>query len=291
MIRAAFSTLACPEWKLDRIAGAAAAMGFDGVELRTFGFGSTQTACDPALTDPAKTRAAFAREGVQIACLATSVRLDTPIRPKVFGRTFLFDQERSVREARRLIDLASELGAPLMRIYGFEVGPGETRKSTMKLILGRLAAVLDHARNRRVRIVLENGGSFCRAAELKELIDRGRHQLLGAAYGIAPGVWAGDTAAEAVTTLGRDLELARVKDLDDHGRPVLLGQGQTPVAEFLGALGRAGYGGWVVYEWDRAWDETLAGAETALAGVAERLYQMYGGARAGAAGAPVMARG
>lgn len=273
MIRAAFSTLACPEWKLDRIAQAAADLGFDGVELRTFGFGSTRSACDPALTDPAKTRAIFEREGVDIACLATSVRLDQPIRPKIFGRTFMFDQDRPVREARRLIDLASAIGAPLMRIYGFEVGPGETRASTTKLILARLAVVLDHARNRRVRIVLENGGSYMRAAELKELIDAGRHQLLGAAYALAPGAAAGDTPGEAVQMLGGDLQLARVKDLDAHGRPVPLEQGRLPVADFVIALGRARYSGWVVYEWDRAWDDSLAGADAALPGVAERLYR------------------
>ena len=273
MIRAAFSTLACPEWKLDRIASSAAALGFDGVELRTFGFGSTRSACDPAMTDPAKTRAIFAREGVRIACLATSVRLDQPIRPKIFGRTFLFDQERQVREARRLIDLAGAIGAPLMRIYGFEVGPGETRASATRLILARLAMVLDHARNRRVRVVLENGGSYARAAELKGLIDAGRHQLLGAAYALAPGVAAGDSPQEAVRTLGADLELARVKDLDDRGRPVPLGQGRTPVAEFAAALGKTGFGGWVVYEWDRAWDEALAVPDAVLPGVAEWLYQ------------------
>src|SRR5690606_15587205 len=239
----------------------------------TFGFGSTRSACDPALTDPAKTRAIFQREGVQIACLATSVRLDQPIRPKVFGRTFVFDQERSVREARRLIDLASAIGAPLMRIYGFEVGPGETRASTTKLILARLAMVLDHARNRRVRIVLENGGSYNSAAALKGLIDGARHQLLGAAYALAPGVAAGDSPHGAVQTLGSDLELVRVKDLDDQGRPVPLGQGRLPVPAFAAALGRARFGGWVVYEWDRAWDESLAGPDAVLPGVAERLYR------------------
>ncbi len=272
MIRAAFSTLACPEWKLDRVAAQAAELGFDGVELRTFGFGSTRWACDPALTDPRKTRAIFANAGVEIACLATSIRLDQPIRPKVFGRTFVFDQERSVREARRLIDLASAIGAPLMRIYGFEVGPGETRASTTKLILARLAMVVDHARNRGVRIVLENGGSYPRAADLKALIDSARHPLLGAAYALAPGAAAGDGPGDAAKALRADLLLARIKDLDDRGRPVALGAGRLPAREFAQAVGRSG-AEWIVYEWDRAWDESLAAPDAVLPGVAERLYQ------------------
>jgi sugar phosphate isomerase/epimerase len=239
------------------------------------------------MTDPARTRAVFERAGVQIASLATSVRLDDPIRPKVVGRTFLFDQERSVREARRLIDMAGALGASRMRIFGFEVGPGETRASTTKLILSRLAMVVDHARNRRVRIVLENGGSYPRVAELKALIDAGRHQLLGASYALAPGIAAGDSPQDAAAMLGRDLELARIKDLDAHGHPVPLGQGQTPVRDFVAALSKASFDGWMIYEWDRAWDESLAGADSILPGVAEKLYQWA--APAAAAPAPAMA--
>ncbi|MFG0285605.1 MAG: sugar phosphate isomerase/epimerase family protein [Phycisphaerales bacterium JB039] len=273
MIRAAFSTLVCPEWKLDHVAAQAAAYGFDGVELRTFGFGSTRSACDPAMTDPEKVRRAFDSAGIDIACLATSIRLDQPIRPRVIGRTAFFDQERSVREARRLIDLASALGAPLVRIFGFEVGPGETLASTTKLILWRLGMVLDQAHNRGVRIALENGGSFSSAAELRDLIRRQAHPLLSAAYGLAPGAAAGDAPGDAVRTLSSDLALARVKDLDESGNPVPLGRGVQPVGEFVGALGAAGFDGWVVYEWDRAWNDALAGPDAVLPGVAERLYQ------------------
>ena len=273
MIRAAFSTLACPEWKLDNVAAQAAAFGFDGVELRTFGFGSTRSACDPAMTDPEKARRAFDNAGVEIACLATSIRLDQPIRPRVIGRTTFFDQERSVREAGRLIDLASALGAPLLRIFGFEIGPGETLQSTTNLILGRLGMVVDQARNRGVRIALENGGSFSTAGALKDLVRRQANPLLCAAYGLAPGVAAGDGPTDGPRKLGTDLALARVKDLDTSGNPVPLGQGVQPVGEFVRALGAAGFDGWVVYEWDRAWNDALAGPDAVLRGVAERLYQ------------------
>jgi sugar phosphate isomerase/epimerase len=273
VIHAAFSTLACPEWKLDRVAAAALEYGYDGVELRTFGFGSTQMACDPAMTDPDRVRRIFEDTGVEIACLATSIALDQPIRPKVFGRTFLFDQERSVRQARRLIDLASAIGAPLVRIFGFEIGPGETLGSTTRLIQSRLAALVDHARNRGVRVLVENGGSYSSAPALMGLIDGARHQLLGAAYGVAPGAAAGDDPRQAVRRLGRDLALGRVKDVDEHGRPVALAKGRIPVAEFVRELGATDFGGWVVFEWDRAWDGSLAAPDAALPGVAAQLYR------------------
>lgn len=52
----AFSTVACPEWTLARVASFAQDAGYQGVELPAFGSGSTQFTCDPALTDAEKIR-------------------------------------------------------------------------------------------------------------------------------------------------------------------------------------------------------------------------------------------
>ena len=68
MLTPAFSTVACHEWTLDRVALAAQRLGFASVELRTFGVDSRSFACDPALTDAAKVRRLFAEVGVSI-CL------------------------------------------------------------------------------------------------------------------------------------------------------------------------------------------------------------------------------
>src|SRR5688572_18579331 len=96
MFKTAFSTVACPEWTLARVASAAAEYGYSGVELRTFGSGSTQFACDPALTAPEKVRSLFGAAGTEIASLATSVAFDEPVRPPVLGRA-IGDYERTVR--------------------------------------------------------------------------------------------------------------------------------------------------------------------------------------------------
>ena len=89
MIRTAFSTTACPDWTLDRVARAAADWGYAGVELRSLGGGGTELACEPALTDPEKTRAMFAGAGVSIASIATGVRFDEAVFPPVVGHILL----------------------------------------------------------------------------------------------------------------------------------------------------------------------------------------------------------
>ena len=72
-IKLAFSTTACPEWTIEDAARKAQEMGYQGVELRTLGGGSTSLACDPALSDPDKIRKAFNAFGVEPVCLSTSV--------------------------------------------------------------------------------------------------------------------------------------------------------------------------------------------------------------------------
>ena len=55
-MKLAFSTVATAEWTLEEVAAFAEEVGYDGVELRTFGSGSSRFACDPALTSPEKIR-------------------------------------------------------------------------------------------------------------------------------------------------------------------------------------------------------------------------------------------
>ncbi len=267
MIRTAFSTVACPEWTLERVARTASELGFDGVELRTFGNASTEFACDPALTSAAKVRGLFGDLGVRVASLATGVRFDERILPRVIGRV-ISDTEVSVRAGKAAVDLAAQIEAPFVRVFGFEVSPKESRKVVTARILERLAMVLDGAHNTGERVLLENGGSFARASDLIELIDRAKSPLLGASYSSAVAHAAGECPVEGSKLLGNRLWVARVKDYQ-HGKPCALGAGDEPCEEFVAALGDC----WLVYEWDRAWLEGLEPAEVVLPGAAKKMYE------------------
>jgi sugar phosphate isomerase/epimerase len=282
MLKPTFSTVACPELGLADVATLAETHGFEAVELRTFGTDSRRFANDPALTSEAKTRDHFRTRGIEILSLATSCRFDATIFPPVIGFA-LSDTERSVREAKSAIDLAIALECPNVRVFGFETASREKPKAAVARIAERLRKVCDHADKTGTRIVLENGGSFETAIQLRDLIDAVRHPLLAASYSIAVGHAAGDDAAAAVAALGSTLGVARVKDLRDS-RPVRLGEGDIPCREFVADLARTGFDGPVVYEWDRAWYPDLAPASEALAGIAAMLTQ-WASAGPGAPGA------
>lgn len=273
-MKPAFSTVACPDWTLDQVARGAEEWGFLGVELRTFGSGSTQFACDPALTAPEKTRSLFDRAGVEIACLGTSVRFDEPGgSPLAY---IVGDKDRSTREVKDAIQLACELECPFVRVFGFELEGNESRRRAMQRVVERLRLALAAARHTQVRLVIENGGTFRTATALAELLDQVDNPALGAAYSFATASSADENPAHGVNVLGDRLLMAKVADYH-AGVPCALGQGDVPNRQGVEALAQSGFAGWIVYEYPRAW---VGGATAAPEGVltqsAKALYSWIG---------------
>ncbi len=280
-MKLSFSTVACPDWTLERVMSFADEHEYDGVELRTFGWGGTELACDPALTDGAKVRRLAIESGTHIMCLGTSVKFDDRIWPPVLGRA-LPDHDRSIQAGRRFVDLADDIECPCVRVFGFESHAGETREKTVERVVERLRLVLAAAAKRRVGIVLENGGSFARAEHLAEILGACDSPWLGACYNIAVGAEAGDRVEDGIDLLADRLWTVKLKDL--RGRePVEIADGETPLARGVKRLVDAGFDGWLVVEWMRFWRPELAEAEGVLIRAMATLQRWIAEAQAGAA--------
>jgi sugar phosphate isomerase/epimerase len=250
-MRLAFSTVACPDWTLREVASFAEEAGYLGVELRTFGSGSTQFACDPALTDPAKTRGIFAQSGCQFASVATSISYDAPVSPPLLGH-ILGGTPLGVRQTAWAVDLAARLEAPLVRVFAFQVPGRDSRASAIARIVDRLELAVAIARNTGVRLAIENGGSFTTATAISDLLDRVNSPLLGAAYCPAIAQLDGEDPVGAINVLGERLFCVKLKELRE-GAPCALGEGSPRTRAFVTALAESGFTGWAVYEYDRAW--------------------------------------
>jgi sugar phosphate isomerase/epimerase len=290
MFKTAFSTVACPEWLLADVARSAAEWGYDGVELRTFGYGSTEFACDPALTAAEKVRAIFSEAGVQQAVLASGVAFDELVRPAVLG--WALDTERTVRAAKGVIDLATQIECRMVRVFGFELQGREKRSAGVRRIAARIGLALDAARNTGVRLVLENGGSFSTAVQLIELVDAVANPALGVEYSAAVAAAAGEVPRDGARLLGDRMWVAKVKDYAADGRPVPIGDGVVGLPGFVHELHARHFAGWVVVEWDRAWIRSLARPQAVLPEAVRRLYSWAaeGRARGGMTAATVSMR-
>mgnify|MGYP001496022032 CR=1 FL=1 len=285
-MKLAFSTVACPEWTLDRVASYGASGEYDGVELRSFGHGSTQIACDPAMTASAKVRSMLEGAGLAAASIATGCRFDEVIFPPVIGRAFA-DTDRSVREAKSALHMAAAIESGFVRVFAFEHRKGGGAGSE-RLIIERLGMLADAARNTGVKVVLENGGSYPGGADVARLIAEVNHPLLGAAYSPLAAAACEEDPILGVNALADRLWMVKLKDQRD-GNACPIGEGELNCRGLVEHLSANRFGGWVVIEWDRLWRPELSAPESVLAEAATRVRLWAAHAKAAArSGAPLV---
>jgi sugar phosphate isomerase/epimerase len=244
----AYSTVACPDWTLRTVADTARALGYEGVELRSFDSHSPDFACDPTMTASSKVRALFADAGVAPVGIATSAHFDAPVFPPVIGQAF-GDHEGAIRLAKRAIATAREIGSSYVRVFGYELNSKEKLNSGVARIVERLKLAVAGARNTGVKVVIENGGSFATGESLMEIVRRIDSPTLRVAYSPAAALSAGEDPIEGLELLGDRLMVVKLKD-HRAGTPCPIGEGDVPCEA---VVRRLGVGVWGVVEWDRAW--------------------------------------
>ena len=263
-LRLAFSTVACPEWTMQQVVERATEYGYEGVELRTLGAGSTSLACDPALSDPAKTAKCFEQAGVEPVCLSTSAALhhrDTTAAHQTKG------------QLTRDLELAAAIGCRLVRVFGYEAETGRDRTAAIERIAANVRPVAERAGALGIELLFENGGSFNNGKEWWWLLNLVNHPMVGMCWNVANAAAAGEQPIVSVPVLNTRIKLAKVKDtkLGQGSGFVPLGEGDVDVEMFVKRLMGIGYDGYVTVEWDRLWLSSLAPAEQYLPDARQRL--------------------
>ncbi len=117
-----FMTFVCPTWDLERVVRFAQDTDYDGVEIRVDIGHKHGISSQSSAEERRRSRDRFADAGVEIPCVASSVRLSNP------------DPRRHAEQlaaARADLDLAADLGAPIVRIFaGKEVPELTTEVAT-----------------------------------------------------------------------------------------------------------------------------------------------------------------
>jgi len=161
-MKISFSTLACPDWSLPQIIAMAAAEKYDGIELR-FVRGEDSLWKLPVFsgTELASTKRVLADHGLAIPCLDTSCRFDSPDAA---------ERERWITEGDRMADLAAELGAPGLRIFGDTIQPGTDRASTQAWIASSVHRLATVVASRGISVWIENHGDFVTAEQTAAIL-------------------------------------------------------------------------------------------------------------------------
>lgn len=263
-IKLAFSTVACPDWTIEKVAQQAAEMGYQGVELRTLGAGSSGLASDPALADPDKIREAFKQHNVVPVCLSTSISLHHNDTTSITDAHW---------QAMHNIELASQIGCSAVRFFGNEMATGKPRQAVISRIAEQTATLADTAARLGVQLLFENAGSISQAKEWWWMCNTVDHPMVGVCWNVANAAAVGETPAVSVPMLNSRIRLAKVKDtrVGEGSGYVPLGEGTVGVEHFVKRLLGIGFEGYISVEWDRLWLPSLAPAEEYLPDAKERL--------------------
>jgi fatty-acyl-CoA synthase len=246
-IKVGFSSMACPEWDLGRIVERAAALGYDGFELRGLR-GRNHLPSVPELAgDPGAVKTRLADAGVELVCLASLVHLETASAQLA---------EENHRELTETIELASKLGCPYVRvILGNAVG-GEHR-GTLTRVVAQLRRVAPVATRHGTTILVENGGDFTASEDLWFTVEGVSHPALRGSWNPLAGRLGGERPTRSVPRLGRKIDVFRMADgrFDEAGLFLaheLPGAGDVGLDRAIELLKGVCFQGWLMFEWPQA---------------------------------------
>jgi sugar phosphate isomerase/epimerase len=254
-----FSTLGCPTWEWSRILDFAATHGFAGIEIRGL-LRDMDLSASPVLAAHEDVKRDLAARDLRVACLGSSAELHETDPGK---------RDAFLAEARRFIDLAHDLGAPFVRVFGNKYVSGVPRGSTRANIARTLHDLAEYARPNGVAVLVESHGDFTDSAALQDILTRADSPAAGLLWDAHHTFVAGKEAPEdTVRQLGRWIRHTHLKDSIPAGndrRYVLTGTGEVPVRRQIEALARIGYRGMYSFEWEKRWQPEIEEPEIALA--------------------------
>lgn len=270
-MKLAFSTLSCPEWSFAQILDAAKQYGYEGIEFR--GIMDEVDLVNVPEFSPARiaeTRQRLADAGVRAACMSSSVSVVAMTAAEV-------DRHTAVTHARRYIELAKAVGAPLVRLFCGDVPTSLQRGEALDRAADTLRRIGEYAAECGVVAVVETHDNFTRTDQLMELIQLANHPAVQVLWDIHhPYRMEGETVEHSMRYLGNHVRHTHVKDsvvnMESEGYTyVLTGKGDIPILEAMRALKQAGYDGYLSLEWEKRWIPELPGPEVALPQYAEQM--------------------
>ena len=258
--KVSFSTLACPDWAMPQIIAMSAREGYDGIELR-FVQGEDSLWKLPAFsgTELASTKRILADYGLTISCLDTSCRFHSP-EPA--------EREGWIGEGKRMADLAAELGAPGLRVFGDTIQPGADRASTQSWIADSIRELAEINASRGIEVWIENHGDFAGASEAAAILQQSASPNAGVVWDPANSFVAHQQRpGEGAPILQSAIRHVHIKDLRrerNDWKYVLTGEGEFPLLELKASLEDLKYDRFISFEWEKKWHPEIAEAEIAL---------------------------
>jgi sugar phosphate isomerase/epimerase len=251
-----FTNLGCPEWNLEKIVEKAAEYGYDGVELRSHA-DNPYLFPNPPLAHRKYVKELFAKHKLDISCISAYSR-------------FADSDEQTLEENKQIlindIILARDIGAPMVRSF-----LGENKNLTNEQVIEHAAPYLnycaDFAELMGVKVGFETHDAWCSGALMKLAFSRITSKGASIIWDVGNNHDQGETVKGFFDTVGERCAHVHLKDLkkiDGKMKLCLTGEGEVEIKECATVLKKAGYKGYITFEWEKRWHPEIEEPEIAL---------------------------
>jgi fatty-acyl-CoA synthase len=269
-----FSTLACPEWSLDKILHIAARYHFHYLEIHFLHLVKKEGTWQPEFS-PARrreTKAKIAAAGV------THLSLGSAFSLHVYASASAAKLPTGLPE---WLGLGKVLGASYVRVFPDKIPPDKTREETIDLIVRNLRSLLPEAEKTGVKIGIETHGDFTRARELAGMLRRIDSPWIGVAWDAHHTYrTGGEDFAVSYDILKDYLVQIHFKDSRSRDKGFVYtepGEGDLPLPRLFQLLRERVYPGLLGAGVEKAWHpEEVAAPEESIPHLAEYFKQVFG---------------
>ena len=248
-----FSTLGCPDFEWPDVYSMAKDLGFDGIELRTYGLPA-----DPYRSKPftgaqlPKTVEKLRALKLEIPCVSSNCCLNEKD-----------NEEQNRKELTACMELAKAVGAPYVRVLGDRYSE-VTGAVDDAYVASVLTSLIPEAEANDVTLLVETNGVFSDTKRLKAMLDKIGNIHVAALWDMHhPYRYGGESPAETVANLGSLIKYVQTKDSSFQNgilRYELMGRGDLPLDDMMAALAGINYTGFISLEWVKRWMPELSDA-------------------------------
>ena len=241
----AFMSFSTPEATLEDMLAIAKSYGYAGVEPRLdskHGHG-IEVDTSPARRQQIKDR--IGASGIKLACLATSLSYADPEKTAPM-----------ILQTHDRIDLAGDLGAPVIRVFGGPFPDQIDRETATDRVADALSKVAAHAAERGVTVCLETHDAWCNPEHVAAIMHRVNHPAIAVNWDIMHPVRRGNaTMDSAFQTLKNWIRHLHIHDGPMEASGLLpIGTGAIDHKRALQLLKTINYQGFISGEWIK-WED------------------------------------
>ena len=240
-MKLSFSTRGWPELSWNEMLETATDMGFSGVEVYNLQkFASLTDKGGPFHHyQTAATVRQLREQKLEIPCFDTSVDLSQP---------------GSAESLLPLLQIAHNCKVP----YVVACALGDCEAAVEE----NLRQLLRQAEALEVGVLLKTSGIYADTARLRSMLDQFASDYLAALWDVHHTFRDfGESGDTTIKNLGNYVRHVHMRDSDETGAYQLIGEGNLPVADMMGALSSVNYDGFISLEWKKEWMEDLQDPE------------------------------